>query len=135
MLKAIAFGICAGASIQAWRNWPADGPTSVRSGVLVLLVGIVAAYLAGRWHGRRLPAYAFASASATATASAVAQQSVNVAVVVPGNGAGASHAGSWAAHPATLPWMGTERAAISADDLDGFDLADLREPEPVVTDP
>lgn len=127
MLKVIAFALAAGAGFEAWRNYPADGPASARSLWLLFCVGVVAAYLGGRWHGRRhVSASAWASAhaeaSAESTATAQQAQTVNVALVVPGGGARPSGVRSPGDE---VSWLGAPRAAVSVDDLDGLDLAEL----------
>ena len=129
MLKAIAFGICTGAGIQAWRHWPSDGPVTSSGAYFVLLLAVVSAYLGGRWHGRGAPAFASASAHARATATAQATQSVQVAVVVPGSGAAAM--GSRIPNE-SVEWFGGSRFELQDDQFDGMDISELveREAEP-----
>lgn len=124
MTRAIAFALALAAGVQAWRNFPADGPVSMDSAVFVSLVGIVCAYLAGRWDARgrgSATAVAVASAEATAVAAVESSNTVNVAVVMPGAGAGSS-----SRLPEVLPWQ-ESRPALTADQLDGMDLSDLLE--------
>lgn len=113
----LAFGIGVGAGIQAWRNWPADGPTSTSMGFVVTVAAVLLAYFGGR---RRRPA---AVAVASAHAEAVSTSQVNLAVVVPG--AGHSRIGATAPEPGAVSWMGHERAQVTANDLDGLDLEEL----------
>lgn len=129
MLKAIAFGLAAGAAIEAWRAIPPDGPVSAKSAALVLVVAVLCAYLGGRWRGRGRGG-ATAIATARAEASAIATQQVNVAVVVPGAGAGATGrhaaAGGVLVPSETVPWLAEARPA-PGDLFDGADLRDLAE--------
>ena len=129
MLRAVAFGLAAGAGVQAWRQWPADGPVTSDSGILVMVVGIAAAYLAGLWKGRpHRSAYAAARAEAHAEATANAHQSVNVAVVVPGQGASAGGSqgdGSVMVPLESASWIGGSLRHVEADELDGMDFAEL----------
>lgn len=122
MLKALAAGLGIGAGIQAFRAWPPDGPVTMDAAAIVFAVGLIAAYLGGRWHGRgHATAVAVASAEATATAAAV--QSVNIVLAdrpappvrVPSD---------------TAPWLAGERPQITADDLDGLDVAEIIEQAP-----
>lgn len=126
MLKSIAFGLCCGAGLQAWRHWPPDGPVTATGAAFVLVVAVLAAYFGGRWHGRQTPVSAWASARADATATATAQQqqSVNVAVLVPGStGAGARATSTLDA----LPWLGASQLDVTevSELLEGFDVAEL----------
>lgn len=121
MLKALAFGLGAGSAVQAWRNWPATGDNTPWSVVAVFIVGIAAAYLAGRWHGRG-GASAVAVASAEATAVASNQTAVNVFTVLPGAGA---RPVDFDVPSESVSWMGAPRPAITAADLDGADLSEL----------
>lgn len=130
MLKALAFGVATGAAIQAWRNFPPDGPATQQTVASVVILGVLCAYLAGRWHGRgRSSASATATATATAVASSVAQahQTVNVAVVMPGGGArpmGVTSPGG------AMPWLDdAPRREVTADDLDGLDMAEFLDTE------
>lgn len=130
MLKFLALGLGVGAGVQAWRNFPPDGPVTPDALAFVFGAGLLVAFLGGLWFSRGRGAYASASATAVATAEAVASNTntVNLAVVVPGRGAGAG-----VSLPADrLPWMvdAVPVAEISADDLDGFDFAELTTPEP-----
>lgn len=128
MLKFFAFGAGTGAGIQAWRNFPADGPVTAAPLAVVFALGIVGAFLGGLWlhRGRGHSASAFASAHASAEASSVssANQSIQLAVILPGSGAGATAAGRIPSEAA--PWLtGADRLQVTADDLDGIDLSEL----------
>lgn len=125
MLKAIAFGLAAGAGLQAWRAYPPSSPLTGDSLAVVFAVGVLCAYLGGRWHGRgRTSAVAVAQAEATAVAS----NHVNVAVVVPGAGAGAS-VSPYAVPTESAPWVTTPISIpeLTADQLEGMDLSELVE--------
>lgn len=127
MFKAIAFGLGVGAGIQAWRNFPPDGPVTASSLALVFAVGILCAFFGGLWSSRgRGGAHAMASASAEAVASAVNSNTVQLAVVMPGAGARASGV---SLPSDQAPWMvgASERPQITLDDLDGLDPAELFE--------
>jgi len=125
VFKFLALGLGVGVGVQSWRNFPADGPLSPDSAAFVCIVGLVLAYLAGRWRGRG-GAYASASASAVAVAESVASASntVNLAVVV---GEGARPSG--VSQPSeSAPWFvqgAPERRQVTADELDGMDVAEL----------
>lgn len=126
MVAAIAFGLAVGAGVEAWRALPADGPVSADSAAVVLVLGVLLAYLGGRWGGRGRGG-AVAVATARAEASAVASQQVNVAVVVPGAGAGAQTAGGGVLLPSgSLPWLDETRAS-AGELLDGADVRDIAE--------
>lgn len=126
MLAFIAFGLAIGAGFQAWRNYPADGPVSGDMAFWVMVAAVVCAYLGGR---SRRGAYATATATATATAEATAaahaQQAVQVFI---GSGEGPRPVG-YSVPSADAPWLATskERPALSLDQLDGMDLAELSE--------
>lgn len=123
-MKVLAFGLCAGAGFQAWRNIPPDGPGSTDAAFLVLLVAVLAAFAAGYTLGRPYRgASATATAVAAAEASSAAQSVVNL-VVMPGQGAGDAPMPVCVPTEA-LPWMGAQRVQVSADDLDGLDVAEL----------
>lgn len=123
MLKAIAFGLACGAGIQAWRAWPPDGPVTADGAAVVLVLGVLCAYLGGRWHGRGTgKATAVAVASAEATATAV--QSVNLII-----GDTAARAAGIRVPTEEVSWFDGQRVIASADDFDGFDLTELRELE------
>lgn len=106
-MRLLAFGLVVGAGVQAWRNFPPDGPYSANSAVLVMVFGMVAAFLAGYRWGRpsaHASASAYAAATADATSNATAANTVNLAVVVPGS-AGATHQGA-SLHPSeAAPWL------------------------------
>lgn len=131
MLKLIAFGLCVGAGVQAWRQWPADGPVTVEAGVLVMIVAVAAAFLGGLWWGRVrssswASAYAEARATARSESKATAQQSQTVnLVVVEKAGAGSARDGGVRTPDELTPWMGGARREVSADELDGMDLSEL----------
>ena len=82
MVQALWFGLGVGAAVQAWRQWPPDGPVTADGVAVVFVVGLVCAYLAGRTR-RGASATATATATATADASASAQSLQVVQVVVP----------------------------------------------------
>lgn len=135
MVKLIGFGLAAGAGVQAWRNFPPDGPVTARSLALAFVVGVVCAYLGGRWHGRHhvsawASAKATANAAAVAGASADAHQTVNVAVFAPPAGSQGVQAGGRPAmrfpDEETL-WVGSAQRQISSDELDGMDLSEFAE--------
>jgi len=122
VLRAIAFGLATGAGIQAFRNFPADGPVSMRSAALVLVVGVVFAFLGGLWGGRgRGPVTAVAVAQAEATATAT--NNVQVAVVLPGGRRAGE--GVRVPDPASVTWIEGERRQVEASELDGIDLSEL----------
>lgn len=122
MLRALAFGFGVGAAVQGFRQWPADGPVTMSSAVVVFLLGLVVAYFGGaRRRGGGASAVAVAAAAAEANASAV--QSVTLVVQQPGNAA----VGGIRVPDETVAWFGGERAAITADDLDGLDIAEVIE--------
>ncbi len=129
MGRALIFGLGVGAGIQAWRHWPADGPTTTSGVYFLFLVGMLTAYFSGRWHGRGRPAFVQAVASARATAMAEAHQNVNVAVVVPGQGPAQRAAVMGARVPEGVSWLGSERLEISENDFDGMDVSEFMERE------
>lgn len=120
-MKFLAFGLGIGAGIQAWRNFPADGPVAPDMAIVISIAGILLAYFGGK--SRRPSAVAVAQAHAHAEATASAQNVVNLAITVPGQGAGNS-AGVVVPDFEAVSWMGGERHQVTADDLDGLDLAD-----------
>jgi hypothetical protein len=133
-VKPILFGFAAGAAIQAWRQFPPDGPLQPDSAVVIFLAGLVLAYCVGRFRGRgasaSASATAIASASADATSVASNQTHVQVAFFTGGQGAGQQPALSAGAVPGVVvpdevAWRGPARPALSADELDGADLSDL----------
>lgn len=130
MLRALAFGLAVGAGVQAWRQWPPDGPTAASSGIVVMVAGIVMAYLAGRWHGRgNGGASATATAIATANAASVGN-TVQVYVAAPGGGVQpvTSVVGVASVPSADAPWMTSEAVAeLDVSTLEGMDLAELLE--------
>lgn len=71
-VKGIAIALALGAGIQAFRQWPADGPASMSTAVVVFVLGLIAAYMAGK--ARR----DIGGASAVAVAAANAEASGNV---------------------------------------------------------
>jgi hypothetical protein len=124
----LAFGLCAGVGVQAWRNFPADGPATMGPAMLVFVVAVLAAFLGGYRMGRpfRVSASATAVAVASADAAASSQSTVNVAVFAPGQGAGSVAPG--VAYPSdAAPWLGPARERLSLDDLDGMEVAELIE--------
>ncbi len=131
MLKMIALGLAGGASVQAWRNWPATGEDTPWSAVGLFVLGIVAAYLAGLWRSRGASAVAVASAEATAVASN--QTAVNVFNVVPGSGARPQGL-EVPADLDSLPWVQGPRAQVTAADLDGADLSEFVSEHELSTD-
>lgn len=123
----IAFGLAVGAGIQAWRQWPADGPTTTSSGVLIMIAGMIAAYLAGRWRGRGTnSATAHATATAVASAASVGN-TVNLFVATPGGGV--TPASTLAGVPSdSAPWLtGTAVPALDVALLEGMDDTDLED--------
>lgn len=148
MFKFMAFGIAAGAGFQAWRNYPADGPTDTDMLWVVLVAGMLAAYLGGRWHGHArggATAVAVATAEATATAGAAAHNQVQVINVVPRVGVehyddeGLVWQKDTKGRPIydrrtgigvpsdNAPWMDGGRPALELDQLDGVELTELLE--------
>lgn len=129
MWSAVAFGLAVGAGVQAWRNFPADGPLTAHAAMIAAVVGTVAAYLGGRaMRGRghvSASASAYAAARAEAQSSSTATQQVNVAVVLPGQPSASSSVG--AAHLDALPWVGAARPLQGEVDqlLEGYDLSEL----------
>lgn len=123
MIKAVCFGIGAGAGIQLWRQWPPDGPGSARAVIVGSILVAVLAYVAGRLR-RGGNATATAVAVANATSHATAQQTVQIAVVTPGNGAR-----PYAMRVPTeqAPWLGGLHRATTPDELDGQDVGELME--------
>jgi hypothetical protein len=126
VLRAIAFGLAVGAAIQAFRQWPADGPVTVDAAVAVFLVGLLAAYFGGRARrGSAATATATAVSISEANANAQAHQSVQVAVVLPGAGA-SPHGIAVPGEGEHAPlWWSTPRGHLEVDQLDGMDAADL----------
>lgn len=120
-MKFLAFGLGVGAAIQAWRNFPADGPVSADMAIMVAIAGILLAYFGGK--SRRPSAVAIAQAAAHAEATASANNSVNVAIVMPGQGAGQSQ-GVVVPDFETVSWSAGEKHQVTADDLDGLDFED-----------
>ena len=104
MLNYAALGLAAGAAVQAWRNYPADGPVQADLALWLFVAGIVVAYCAGR--ARRKPltaAVAVAQADAHADAVASATQSVQVLLV---NGDAGTRAPAGAASGLeAAPWL------------------------------
>lgn len=124
MLAVIAFGLAAGAALQAWRNFPPDGPMQSESLALLFVVGVVCAYLGGRSR-RPSTQVAIAQAAAFAEAKAENTNTVNLAVVLPGGGA-RPH-GVVVPDMDDMPWMVGERPQLDAGQLDGMDLAEFAE--------
>lgn len=131
MGRALIFGLAAGAGLQAWRHWPADGPLTANGVYLLFLVGLLTAYLSGRWHGRGRPAFVQAVAEARATAISGAQSNVNVAVVVPGSGAGSQvgMVGGARVPDQSVSWLGSSRVELTENDFDGMDVQEFMERE------
>jgi len=127
--RLIAFGLAAGAGLQAWRNFPPNGPATGDALAVVFALGVVLAYVAGRVRGRGRTvssATSTAVAAAAATAESTAVQHVSLAVNLAGMPARESAA--TVAYPSdAAPWFAGQRAAITADDLDGLDAAELIE--------
>jgi hypothetical protein len=122
-MKVLAFGLGLGAGIQAFRAWPPDAPVGMESAVVCFIVGLIAAYVAGR---ARRPAGGIAVATAEATATA--SNTVQLAVVVPGQGAGQVGAHGGISVPTeSAPWLGAVHSAPSLDQLDGADMRDVME--------
>lgn len=133
MLQALAFGLGFGAAFQAWRNYPADGPVTASAAAVCIGLGVLCAYLGGRWHGRGRGS-AHATATATASAQAAASNTVQVAVIVPGHGPSENRGvsdGGVQIPTERAPWLaGTHvRPEITADDLEGMELADIFQAE------
>jgi len=127
MFKVIAFGLAVGAAVQGFRQWPADGPVSSDAVVVLFLLGLVAAFLGGLWHGRgaRGGATAVASARATSTSTSSAASvgnSVNVALIVPGGGA---HARGMSVPGESVPWMKATSGPVTLDELSGLDSEEV----------
>lgn len=129
MFKLLAVGIGLGAGLQAWRNYPPDGPVAGDMVALVACVGMLAAYLGGRWHGRghSATAVAVASAEASAEATAAASNRVQVNLFTAAPGGGARPAGVMVPADAGAPWIEGPRSELALDDLDGADLSELVE--------
>ncbi|MGY2704855.1 hypothetical protein [Nocardioides sp. HB32] len=126
-MKLIAFGLCVGAGVQAWRNFPADGPVTIGPAVLVMCLAVLAAYLVGRGVrgvGSSATAVAVASASAESTSVAGASSTVNLAVVIPGQGAASAPMGVQIPSE-SAPWLGGSKPVPELADLDGYDLSEL----------
>lgn len=129
MTRALAFGLGVGAGIQAFRQWPADGPVSMTAAVGVFIVGLLCAYFGGR-RGRQST-----SSTAVAVASASAESSgnvLNVQLFQPGGDAASPHRVSSVLdmrvpEPDRVSWLSTPRhAAIEPEILlDGHDLEEL----------
>lgn len=124
MLKFLSLGLGVGAAIQAFRNFPPDGPLTPDMAYLLFGIGLLSAYYGGKWRGRGRYnlATATASAAARSDAAATASNQVNVAVIVPGQGAGS--------RGVTVPsesaqWFDGQRAQITSDELDGMTASDL----------
>lgn len=126
-MKLVAFGLCVGAGVQAWRNFPGDGPSMIGPAMLVMFVAVLCAFGAGYTMGRpsaRAMASASAAARAESSSTAASSSSVNFAVVIPGHGAGASSSGSLQPS-ADAPWLGAPRHSLSIDDVDGMDMSEV----------
>lgn len=131
MFKAIAFGLAAGAGFQAWRVYPTDRTPTASAMLLVFLVGLVAAYCAGRGVRSRFGAHASATATAIAESSseAKAQAGVQVNIWQPDPTKQASVvAGHTVPDPDRVDWL-ARRQLISQDDVEGMDLSELVEHE------
>lgn len=132
MLKLIVVGLVAGIALQAFRNFPPDGPVTPNAAVLIALLGMLAAYGVGRGR-RRFGSVAVASASAssesTALAAARADQRLAVQLIVNNGETGARPVGVQLPDEKTAPWLmgATDRPQLSADQVDGMDLAELME--------
>lgn len=128
MLRAVAFGLAVGASVQAWRQWPPDGPVTADAAMVVFLFGLLAAYLGGLWGGRgRGGARATATATASAEATAAAfGNAVNVAVFT----ADPARPTAFRVPDESVSWIEGQRRQLEADELDGLDLFDLYGEEP-----
>lgn len=120
MFRVLAFGAAFGAAVQAWRAWPPDGPVTAVPAVVLFVLAVCCAYLAGLWRSRgRATATATATAVASSVSDAHASNTVNVAVLVPRS------AGADAQALDSAPWFAGQRPAITADDLDGISLEDV----------
>jgi hypothetical protein len=122
MLKAIAFGLAAGAAVQGFRSWPATAPMTADGVALIFVIGVVCAYLGGRWHGRGGGAHATAVAVARAEATAVSAPVQTVNLIV-----GQRPVSAVRVPDADVEWFGEVRPAITAADLDGMDLSEFAE--------
>lgn len=132
MLKLIVVGIAAGLALQAFRNFPPDGPVTPNAAVLMALVGMLAAYGVGRGRKRWGPvavASASASSESSALAAARADQRLAVQLIVNNGETGARPVGIQLPDAATAPWLvgASDRPQITADDLDGMDDRDIIE--------
>lgn len=131
MLRVIAFGLAAGAAIQAWRNFPPDGPLTSNSLAVAFIVGLVAAFLSGWFMGRpwrAANATAVASAVAEARAAAASQSNASVQVLINNarDQAGAeAQGGVRVPEPGAVSWMAERPLIASVEDVDGMDLSDL----------
>lgn len=127
MFYALAFGIGAGIALQAWRNFPADGPVSPNMAAVVAVVLGVAGYLAGRLRrgrGGTATATATAVSSSESTATAGVVNHVNVQLLQVG-GAVAAAPAALSVPSGDLPWVVGERPQLTADQLDGIELEAL----------
>lgn len=121
MLKALMFGLGAGAAVQAWRAWPATSVVQGDSLALVFVLGLVVAFFAGK---SRRPSGAVAVASAEATATAVNSNTVQL-LIAPGHGA--SPAGV-RVPTETAPWIeGPRSPELDVSSLEGMDLSEVLE--------
>lgn len=133
-MKLIAFGLSVGAGVQAWRNFPGDGPETIGPAMLVMFVAVLCAFAGGYTMGRpsaRASASAFAAARSESSSTAASASTVNFAVVMPGHGAGSVASGSLSPS-VDAPWLGASRESLSIDDVDGMDMSefmDVREGE------
>lgn len=133
-MRGIAVALALGAGIQAFRQWPPSGPVSAWPAVVVMTVGIVLAYLAGK-RGRQ----GAASATAVAMASAEASGNVlNVQVFSPNAAVAADPDPTRLRVPdvQTVEWLDHAQPAalepLDVLDLEdvGLDLRDLQEGPP-----
>lgn len=133
MWGAIAFGLAFGAGFQALRNYPADRTPTGSALLLVMVIGIVCAYCAGRGvrsaRGPVAIAQSRAKASAKARSEASSQAAVQVNLWQPAPGQAEPVSGG-----TTVPdldrvgWL-AHRQVLEHEDIDGMDLAELVEAE------
>jgi hypothetical protein len=124
MSGALALGLGVGAGVQAFRQWPPDGPLSTNAVTVLFIAGLLAAYFGGR---RRSGSTAVAVATATASSAAEASNVVNVQLFSPGAVPERSILDVRVPEPGTVAWLDAPTAAALEPDvvLDGMSLEDL----------
>ena len=129
MIRLLAFGLAVGMGVQAWAQFPENGPVSVYPAMLIAFLGMVASYVGGRYRGHVDPVSSWASARAEARASASASARQQQAQAVTINLAGVDRPRE---HLTGVPdesvaWFGSPRQLLTTDQVEGFDYSDFGE--------